>query len=271
METLGRSRMKRFMLSFGYIIPLMIGMFGGYVLAWAIITPTVEEQQSVVLFELVEAEPEIEYVVPTVYVENPEKLYYITDRVNVREQPSIQSESINIMNYGDRFYGVAYDGWTYFNQLGGYIKSDYLSETIEEETLTITSRGFKSFMDYTSISRDTSQGWLQSIASTEEGFRMIDGRYCIAVGTGLNATLGQYIDLVLDNGEVIHAIVAEMKSDKDTNEDNITTTHNGCVSEFLVDTSELSSEVRKAGDVSKARNGWNSPVTEIRVYNKTVF
>lgn len=68
------------------------------------------------------------------------------------------------------------------------------------------NRGFKSYMDYRTItSTGSKQFQLQNLyANTGDyGIRMVDDRFCIAVGTHFDAQIGQYLDLILENGSVI--------------------------------------------------------------------
>ena len=99
---------------------------------------------------------------------------------------------------------------------------------------------------------------------------MVNGRYCIALGSYYTHSVGQYVDLVLENGNIIPAIIGDCKRDIDT--------VNGCsmgvdggVAEFVVDTDVLSSRVKQMGDVSYTSDAWMSNVVEIRIYNKNVF
>ena len=126
----------------------------------------------------------------------------------------------------------------------------------------------KSYMDYRCITLTTSKQYkLQnSIAYTGDyGIRMVNGRYCVALGSYYTTTIGQYIDVELENGNVIKAILADCKADKDTNSTN--KMHpDGSVVEFVVDTRVLNSTAREMGDLSYV-NGWNSKVVNIKVYD----
>ena len=130
------------------------------------------------------------------------------------------------------------------------------------------SSGFKSYMAYTKItSKSSSQYKLQQTASTAyNGIRVVDGRYCMALGTHFGLKIGQYFDLVLKNGTVIKCILGDVKSDKDTDINHIFTP-NGCCSEFIVDTDVLPSDIQRYGDVSLAFPSWKSPVADIVVYD----
>lgn len=132
--------------------------------------------------------------------------------------------------------------------------------------------GQKTYMDYRTItSTGTYEYKLQNtIAYTnDDGIRMINGRYCIAVGTAFGTRIGQYIDLVLENGTVIHCIMGDTKADEHTDPEHVFTVASGCCSEFIVETDKLNG-VAKSGDVSNAHPEWKSAVSKVMVYNKFV-
>lgn len=159
----------------------------------------------------------------------------------------------------------------------GYASYDqYVLEKIIGYTLydVPTTSGFKSYMDYRSItSTDSRQYKLQNrYAETGEyGIRMVDGRYCVAIGSHFTSDIGQYFDLILENGTVIPCVMSDQKADKHTDSNNIVTMHNGCMSEFIVDTNSLSDSAKNRGNISYCNDSWNSKVVQVRVYNKNVF
>lgn len=133
--------------------------------------------------------------------------------------------------------------------------------------------GQKTYMDYKTItSTETPQYQLQNIAnSTSDGLRIVNNRYCVAIGTHFNAPTGQLFDIVLENGNIIPCIVGDIKDDMHTDKNNIFTEKSNCCTEFIVETNLLSNEVKKTGDVSYIKNEWNSPVTRIIIYNFNLF
>ena len=159
------------------------------------------------------------------------------------------------------------------------IENPVEEEVVEEEKDTANTvdingqNGFKSYMSYGAISNHNSDQYkLQVLAYTGEyGLRVVDDRYCIAVGTALNASVGTYVDLVLENGITIPCVVGDIKADQHTLSDNITTASNGCVSEFIVDGSNLSSIIKQAGNVSVINESWNSAVTEFVIYDYNIL
>lgn len=158
------------------------------------------------------------------------------------------------------------------------ISNDLLNEDDDEieytEYKVPTNNGFKSFMPHSSITDKSSKQYkLQNdYAYTDEsGFRKVDGRYCIAIGTAFNADIGDHADLILENGEIICVIIADLKADIHTDSKNIATKSNGCVSEFIVDSKQLNKYVKKHGDISHHKEEWNSPVIKIKIYNQNIF
>lgn len=129
--------------------------------------------------------------------------------------------------------------------------------------------GFKSYMSYRLFGKKTTQYKLQQMAITDEhGFRRIDDYYVIAVGNYFDASVGQRVDLKLENGEEIKCVIGDKKANKDTDKTNMFS-KNDCLSEFLVDIKTLNSTVKDRGDVSVfPEKDWNSPVIEVIVYEE---
>ena len=79
---------------------------------------------------------------------------------------------------------------------------------------------FKSFMDYRTITDKTSKQFdmqdNEAYTDVNTGLRMVNDRYCIAVGSFYTKTIGKKIDVVLENGTIIPCIFAEAKSDEHT-------------------------------------------------------
>ena len=132
-------------------------------------------------------------------------------------------------------------------------------------------KGFKSWMPYTAITMKSSDQYkLQQSAYTGNyGIRMIENRYCVAIGTHFlennKVKIGTYFDLKLKNGTVIHCVLSDIKADRDTDSSNIFS-QNKCCSEFLIDRSSLDSSAKLSGDVSSVNKSWNSPVKKIIIY-----
>lgn len=127
----------------------------------------------------------------------------------------------------------------------------------------------KSYMSYRAITSKSSRQYkLQnSLAYTDNnGLRMVNGRYCVALGSYYTTTIGQWVDIELENGEIIQGILADCKSNKHTDATN-RICFDGSVVEFVVDTKTLDKTAKKMGDISYLNN-WNSKVASIKVYDK---
>lgn len=135
----------------------------------------------------------------------------------------------------------------------------------------VRNTGFKSYMAYTAITKVNSKQYkLQQWAHTDpQGFRLYEGNYLVAVGLGVNAEVGSYIDVVLENGTHIQCIVGDIKAAQDTDNNNIFTS-NGCCCEFIVDKDYLMQSVKVSGDCSKRDITWQSPVVNINVLDRKV-
>lgn len=163
------------------------------------------------------------------------------------------------------------------NDQTGYVPLSSFSDNAETPVTSLIPfypayHGQKTYMDYRTItSTGTYEYKLQSTVAytNDDGIRMINGRYCIAVGTAFGTRIGQYIDLVLENGTVIHCIMGDTKADEHTDSEHVFTVASGCCSEFIVETDKLNG-VAKSGDVSNAHPEWKSAVSKVMVYNKFV-
>lgn len=151
----------------------------------------------------------------------------------------------------------------------GFSQKQILKEYSHVRYIVPENAGFKSFMDYEKITDETSIQYAvqQECITGANGIRQINGRYCIAIGTFFGANVGQVIDITLENGTVIPAVVGDIKADKDTTETDIFTKYNGCCSEFIVETNKLPSDIRRRGNVSKMYTKWDSPVYSFDVYD----
>lgn len=206
---------------------------------------------------------------------------YTTANLNIRKEPTVESEILGIIPFNSEIViSNLNNEWIkiYFldeNAHFAYVNKKYISNDIcEYKDYELNSEGFKSFMQYTSIKDKTSPQYrLQNeFAYTGNyGIRQVNGRYCIAIGTAFGTNIGTYVDLFLENGTMIPCIVSDIKSDKDTYDDNITTIKNGCVSEFVVELDLLHNHAKRDGDISSCCEEWNSPVNMIRVYDKNII
>lgn len=145
-------------------------------------------------------------------------------------------------------------------------KEDDEFEIIEEYTIPEYS-GKKTWMPYDIFGSSSNQYKLQQECTTdEEGRRLYKDRYCVAIGSHFNTSIGQYFDLELENGEIIKCVMADQKADCHTDASNIFT-YNGCMSEFIVDTDTLNQDAKYSGSMSSIKD-WDSPVVKLTVYKE---
>ena len=197
---------------------------------------------------------------------------YVTTKLNIRENPTTDSNKLGMLYYNDEIqYAEVNSEWVAinYNNTVGFLASEYISDTrLEYVSMSVSGDKRKSFMDYTTITLKSSPQYkLQQQATTDEnGLRMVNGRYCIALGSYYSTNVGQYIDVVLENGTVIPCIVGDCKQDRHTNENHSVGADGGAI-EFIVETHKLNSEARKQGDVSFSLDNWNSNVVEVHIYD----
>lgn len=111
---------------------------------------------------------------------------------------------------------------------------------------------FKSYERYTAITRKSSDQYkLQQIAYTGDyGIRMVDGRYCVALGSRWSVTIGEKLDVYMEDGTVIPVILGDCKQDRHTDATNSWGLDNGDVLEFIVDEDMIPDLVRKTGSLN---------------------
>lgn len=221
-----------------------------------------------------EVTPEETVQEPTIEYDLDNVGYVSVSGLRVRENPDINSNVVEYLSYGDKIeYSIYDDEWLVIklNDNYSYVSDKYIIDTLPNyRAKSVVGDKRKSYMDYTAItSKSSPQYKLQhNHAYTDDtGIRMVDGRYCIALGSYYTHRIGQYVDLVLENGEVIECIIGDQKDDRDTNSSN-TIAHDGSATEFIVETKALSRMVRRMGDIGYTYDGWLSKVVEIRIYDK---
>lgn len=194
------------------------------------------------------------------------------------------NEEIEYEGFDNKWFKIKYDGKDAYVNSKYILDEDTGYDSYEQYVLDTVvgytrfylpnSSGFKSFMDYRAITATGSDQYrLQTLYAKTgaNGIRMVNGRYCVAIGSRFSSDIGQYFDLILANGTVIPCVLADQKADVHTDSDNIITEHNGCLSEFVVSTEHLDTTVKQRGNVSYAEEGWNSPVVELKLYNYNAF
>lgn len=100
----------------------------------------------------------------------------------------------------------------------------------------------KLYMYYTSVTDTTSNQYRllygeNAYTDVNSGIRMVGDRYCVALGSYYTTTIGQKVDVVLENGGVIKCILGDCKADCHTNNTHQYAIGTGNVVEFIVDAS----------------------------------
>lgn len=218
--------------------------------------------------------PVVEDVAPIQTVEESYISGWTTTVVNVRKNPSVKSDILDTYEFNKKIeYADHNKKWVkikYKDDIA-YICKDYISksENKYKDYSAPKTSGFKSYMSYKAItSKSSPQYKLQNgkAYTGKYGIRQVDGRYCVAIGSHFGSEIGMKFDLILENDTVIPCILSDQKADAHTDSQNIITKHNGCLSEFIVDTNSLKHSAKIRGDISYCNKKWNSPVKTIRVY-----
>lgn len=161
---------------------------------------------------------------------------------------------------------------TQYEQLQAHLE-DIARATIKNVPSRYNSKDFKSFEPYTAITSKTSPHYKlqhQYAYTGTYGIRMVNGRYCIALGSYFTTTIGQYIDIILENGTVIPCILGDQKSNMHT--DDLHIAHpDGSVVEFIIDKKVVDATVLKSGNISNCCEEWKSPVVQVRIYDKNLW
>ena len=112
------------------------------------------------------------------------------------------------------------------------------------------------------ITDKTSKQWelLRNVYFDENGICMIDGYYCVALGSHFG-DIGDKYRITLEDGSVLHVIKADEKADKDV----VNGVHHACnnsISEFLVNTDMLNRDIMYHGDVN-VMDGFDGKIIKI--------
>ncbi len=145
------------------------------------------------------------------------------------------------------------------------IMTEYNSDINIIKTYSVPKgHSFKSYTNYKLLSSNSPQGRLQTQAHTDStGIRMVGEYYCAALGTYYEGNIGDKYLVTLEGGNQFKMILCDIKSDAHTDANHQYTKVNGCVIEFYVDYSVLSSYVRSMGDISYI-NGFKGEIIQIQ-------
>lgn len=128
---------------------------------------------------------------------------------------------------------------------------------------------FKTYMDFRKITNKSSKQWaLQQLAETDEnGFRVFNGKYLVAVGTYYAKDVGKEMRITLEDGKEVYVIIGDIKQDIHTDKNNQYVPANGNIVEFIVDVNKLDPLTKKLGNVSNSGlEGKISMIEEVIAY-----
>lgn len=133
--------------------------------------------------------------------------------------------------------------------------------------LPVNAGEWKSYMGYTTIRSVTSaQYQLQQLASTaENGIRVLDGRYMVAVGSYFTTKMGVKLDVHLEDGTTIPCITGDAKQDIHTIDEQHMIALDGSVIEFIVDVNALDPYVRRSGTIG-TMPGFGGKIVSVTLY-----
>lgn len=108
-------------------------------------------------------------------------------------------------------------------------------------------REFKSYMSWKALSPKSKQGQFsaQATPDPETAIMMYNGRYLVALGFAYADEVGQEIDIIMESGQVIPAVVGDFKATEHTCENQSTQRWDGSVVEFIVSDNEAAKKVTK--------------------------
>lgn len=135
------------------------------------------------------------------------------------------------------------------------------------------NKTFKSYMDAKHITDKTSDQYkLKSQYSLDynTGIYMINERYACALGSYYTEEIGTEFDIIMQSGNVIPCILADLKDDKHTDRYNQYTVANNSVVEFVVNEKVLvpliTTQWGNSGDVSLVNDLFVGEIDYIRIY-----
>lgn len=183
------------------------------------------------------------------------------------EEAVAESDSVSVSSVAESSVTEESDPNSENQENGTEIEATEQPETYEviKEYPITDGNTTKTVLPYRAFGKNTNQAKLQSLCQTNEvGLRVYDGRFTIAVGTYFNTAIGQYFDLVLENGTVIPCIMGDLKADIHTDSRGLFTEASGCMTEFIVDRTCLPNK----NSATYCYEAWNSKVVNVIVYNK---
>ncbi|MBQ9227890.1 MAG: fibronectin type III domain-containing protein [Eubacterium sp.] len=179
-------------------------------------------------------------------------LYRSTDGENYTELATLDGDS-----YTDTDVAEA---TTYYYQAkcvvtrGDKTSESQLSAPVQATTmksfgLPAVSGATKTYAYYTAVTARSSPQYklLRSDAcytDPETGIRMVDGRYCVALGSYYGTKIGTKYRITLEGGKELEVILCDQKSDRHTDANHQYAVNNQDILEFYIEKSKLPRGIR---------------------------
>lgn len=196
----------------------------------------------------------------TEQVENVEKI----NQISQISSTNSDKEQVNYNNFITKDYGLGNldtfrgDSFTITenavreNQEQKAESKDNTEQTVETASSSKSEvipayphEEFKSYMRWTALHPQSKQGKFSAKASPdpETAIMMYNGRYLVALGFAYADYVGQEIDIVMESGQVIPAVIGDFKAKEHTDERNATHLWDGSALEFVVSSNEEAAKV----------------------------
>jgi len=181
-------------------------------------------------------------------VRRPMPIYEIYSKNIVPESNKILSLKTANFHEGQDMFGYTKVVWEIPNEL----------DACKSYNLT--------FMPYTAVTSESSNQY-QLLYSDEcytdqsTGIRVVNDRYCIALGTAYTDVIGTKVDVVMANGSTIPCILGDVKNPAHTDSTNRYQQYDGSVVEFIIDSQYFTGTEQYPDDFS-------GDVVELVVYEE---
>ncbi len=165
-----------------------------------------------------------------------------------------------------------YKAQCYVRRRGRKIKSEY--STVKDAT-TLVSMGLpkvsgrtKTFAYYTAVTVKSSPQYKllnssKCYTDPETGIRMVDGCYCVALGSYYGSKIGTKYRITVSSGNSFDVILCDQKSDRHTDKKHQYATRSKDILEFYVEKRNIPAQVRGSYDVLEQFKG---KITSIEKY-----
>lgn len=203
--------------------------------SWCGVTPLAKEEPIIIVQDKLEEEVKQTPAMITISIENNLVAEEETEEITECVEETYECEEYEVDDNLSATYEEAEAKRTYENVFAN-----------SKATYNVPSGGGAkpwniTYMSYTAVTKKSSPQYRilnSDICYTDEetGIRMVNGMYCIAIGTGFHAPVGTVVALVTEE-DVIPCVVSDIKADCHTDATHTYCTVDGSVVEFVIDKS----------------------------------